>query len=489
MRAVIGIDRKIKRAWLDAFLDKLTRTQEQDALRTYLDEILREELPGKASRAKSAGIAMRIWGGIPADRVPLRERALEILPTIGGGERLWLHWGMAALAYPFFRDVAGVVGRMLALQDDFTTAQVQERALKAWGDRATTKEAAQKLLTTLVDWDVLRATKAKGHFLPANRLTTGSGALQLWLMEAMLKASPSEEIEAQQLLRLPEAFPFSLTIAVADLRRHDRLSLHRQGLDMDMVAMAPAEARPPKMPVKKTFKRKAKIETPSFFGRLGEETSGEREDGTTRVDRGQADGQPEETVTEPIPLVTAAQAQPDSQATPAEEPLKNGLPAIRPDPIPEAGWAPRGPLFLPMLECLRLRRDGLNHGCIALTYSLMEAVLRLVCRVKLGPRQAKSVDIRSQFAALSAVGVLPIPLKTRLEQSWYERIGYLELSPSRPVDRERLGEIAESHVRLLIDLERHFSGVIVEQDQNPPEHPEDRPSRAVEGASESGGFV
>ena len=54
---------------------------------------------------------------------------------------------MTALAYPFFRDTAEVVGRLLALQDDFTSAQVQSRMLTTWGDRATTKEAAQKLIT------------------------------------------------------------------------------------------------------------------------------------------------------------------------------------------------------------------------------------------------------------------------------------------------------------------------------------------------------
>ncbi len=46
---------------------------------------------------------------------------------------------MAALAYPFFRDLAEVVGRLLALQDDFTTLQVQARMLTAWGDRTTTR--------------------------------------------------------------------------------------------------------------------------------------------------------------------------------------------------------------------------------------------------------------------------------------------------------------------------------------------------------------
>ena len=76
---------------------------------------------------------------------------------------------MTALAYPFFRDLAEVIGRMLTLQDDFTTAQVQARLKTIWGDRATSKEAAQKLITSMVDWEVLRATKTKGHFLLARK--------------------------------------------------------------------------------------------------------------------------------------------------------------------------------------------------------------------------------------------------------------------------------------------------------------------------------
>ncbi len=141
MRAVLGIDRKIKRAWLDALLDHLTQTTDHEELRRFVDERLAEELPGHSSRAKSVGIALKIWSGIPANRVPLRDRAIALLPTISGQERVWLHWGMTSLAYPFFRDTVEVVGRLLTLQDDFTTAQVQERLLKKWGDRATTKEA------------------------------------------------------------------------------------------------------------------------------------------------------------------------------------------------------------------------------------------------------------------------------------------------------------------------------------------------------------
>jgi hypothetical protein len=117
MRAVLGIDRKIKRAWLDVLLDQLAHTTGPDELRRFMDERLLEELSGDASRAKSLGISLKIWSGIPANRVPVRDRAIALLPKISCQERIWLHWGMTSLAYPFFRDSVEVVGRLLALQD------------------------------------------------------------------------------------------------------------------------------------------------------------------------------------------------------------------------------------------------------------------------------------------------------------------------------------------------------------------------------------
>lgn len=269
MKTTVGLSHRLKRAWLDDVLDRLAQTLDEKDLRAFVDQRLREELPGKDARAKASGIILRIWSGVNPKHVALRNRAVALLPQISGRDRIWLHWGMSALAYPFFRDVAGVVGRILSLQDDFTTAQVQSRLKTAWGDRVTSKEAAQKLITSMVDWEVLRATKMKGHFLLARRLTSTATDLQLWLLEAMLSASDSDEIEAQQLLRLPELFPFTLTATVGDLRKHDGFNIHRQGLDMDMVAVRHVKAeatvkQPPKQ--KKSPKPKStEAIQPTFF--------------------------------------------------------------------------------------------------------------------------------------------------------------------------------------------------------------------------------
>ncbi|MFI5453817.1 MAG: hypothetical protein ACHRXM_00030 [Isosphaerales bacterium] len=61
MRAVLGIDRKIKRTWLDALLDHMAQTIDEDELRSFLADHLKDDVPGHASRAKSVGIALKIW--------------------------------------------------------------------------------------------------------------------------------------------------------------------------------------------------------------------------------------------------------------------------------------------------------------------------------------------------------------------------------------------------------------------------------------------
>lgn len=467
MRTVVGISQKIKLAWLDAVLDRLVKTTDEVELRTFLDKHLREELPGTESRAKSSGIILRIWSGIPSERVALRDRAVALLPRISGHERIWLHWGMTALAYPFFRDTAEVVGRLLALQDDFTTAQVQGRMLTTWGDRATSKEAAQKLITTLVDWEVLRSTKAKGHFLLARKMTTSVPNLQLWLLEALLGASAADEIEAQQLLRLPESFPFTLSIGIADLRRYEGFNIHRQGLDMDMVALRKVKLEPPPKPTK-TPKRKKHLKPgqASLFDMLAEgfvSNSGKHE---------------------AVPVVpVTAQAKTDiggvvEERRKIEEPIKSEvlrtlsergarLPQAR-----ETALVPDGPFTAPSVECEKLFLDGHYFGCIALTQAVLEAVIQQVWKVKLKKKPNQGRSFVKYLEALHEKKIISDNWKTKLEQMWADRHSYHHLRPSVESDQEKLEETARDVLKMLKELEREFFGFSLRDGIIVPDHPE-----------------
>jgi hypothetical protein len=418
MRKVVGIDRKIKRAWLDTGLDRLTQTTDEAELRGFLDRALKDELPGKESRAKSVGIVLRIWSGIPKERVALRDRAVALLPRITGQERLWLHWGMTALAYPFFRDAAEVVGRLLALQDDFTTAQVQARLLTTWGDRATSKEAAQKLLTTLADWEVLRSTKAKGHFLLASKMKASTPDLQLWLLEALLGASAADEIEAQQLLRLPEAFPFTLNIGVAEVRRHEGFNIHRQGLDMDMVGLRKVKVEQSVKAAKKRGKAKAKkvaAAQPSLFDR-----------------------QPEETV-----------------------------------PVNGQHWTLADvPFGAPIAECAKLVGEGRYHACIALAQAVTESAVLFVWRVKVRKRRNQRTDFVKALEALHGKSLIRDECKSGIDRQWGDRLAVPHLRLSVDSEKRFLEETARRSLEVVNDMTREFFGYSQRDGVIIPDHPE-----------------
>jgi hypothetical protein len=391
---------------------------------------------------------------------------VALLPRISGQERIWLHWGMTALAYPFFRDAAEVVGRLLALQDDFTTAQVQGRMLTTWGDRATSREAAQKLITTLVDWEVLRSTKTKGHFLLARKMTTSIPDLQLWLLEALLAASAADEIEAQQLLRLPESFPFTISVGVPDLRKHEGFNIHRQGLDMDMVALRKFKPEPPPKPAKKPKKKVPKPDHPSLFDMKAEEfvsSSGKVDTApVVPITIPPGDGQPE---------VLAEQRR-------VEDSIRNEVlrtlsdRAIRLLQVRGKSLLPYGPFAAPSVECVELFRDGHFFGCIALTQAVMEAVIRHVWQIKLRKKPNQDGSFEKNLEALHKQKFISDEWKTKLDQMWAERHSFHHLRPSVECDRQKLEDKARNTLKVLNDLEQEFFGFSTRDGMVVPDHPE-----------------
>lgn len=237
-RKVIGIDRKIDREWLDAVLDRFATGSDLAATRAFLHDLLQPQHPAQAARQKTVGILLRIWPLASKQHQGVRSQALTLLPAVPSRDRVWLHWGMAVLTYPLFRDTAAAVGRLLKLQGDFTLAQLERRLVEDWGDRSTLRRAAQRIVRSMVQWGVL-AEVGRGKFGPAPKRMSGSSELQLWMMEALHLADGSRELESHQLLTLPTAFPFQINVGLGDLRRSDRFAVHRQGLDMDMVAVNP----------------------------------------------------------------------------------------------------------------------------------------------------------------------------------------------------------------------------------------------------------
>jgi hypothetical protein len=239
MKQVVGFDRRLELDWLDATVGLCQEGLDPSLVAERLQQRLEREIVGPEARRKTITVLLRIWVNVSVDGSHLRDEALQMITGVAPEERLWLHWGMSLLAYPFFRDVAATVGQLSRLQGTFSHAQVQRRMIENWGQRTTLQRAVRRLLRTFVDWGVVLDTDVRGHYGVASPWRTENRALALWFLDCALRAHEAEQVPLRELGQLGYTFPFDLLPFVGDVRRSERFDLSRQGLDLEMVAPAP----------------------------------------------------------------------------------------------------------------------------------------------------------------------------------------------------------------------------------------------------------
>ena len=237
-RTLVGFDRKIETAWLDATASRVASGATAEEIRAYLWRLLDTAVSGRRARQHTVTVLTHIWSQVPEEARALRNRMLRLLPEVTPKYRVALHWAMALATYPFFADVATTIGRLLALQGNVSLAQVRRRLVERWGQRSTIVRAAQRIVRSMVQWGILKDTAERGVYEPVEPRLEATGPLARALLEGLLLGMPSEAMPLDHALRHPALFPFRLDLAIHELRKTTRLRLHRQGLDMDIVSLA-----------------------------------------------------------------------------------------------------------------------------------------------------------------------------------------------------------------------------------------------------------
>ncbi len=238
---LIGFDRKIELAWLDATAARVADGAGDREIRDYLMRLLDGEVAGDTSgsaRGKTVTVLRHVWSRVPVPVLPLRERALVLLPRVEPPERLAVHWAMIVATYPFFADLATLAGRGLALQGDFSLAWLKQRLIERWGERGTLKRAVERIVRSMVSWRALRDDGVRGVLVAGDRLPVAGGALGELLLESLLVAADGTELPLGRLHAHPALFPFALEVSAYELRRSARFEVHRQSVDTDVVALA-----------------------------------------------------------------------------------------------------------------------------------------------------------------------------------------------------------------------------------------------------------
>lgn len=231
-RNTIGFDRRLNIEWLDASAARAAAGDDTDAARAYLERVLTGVVDGKGkrgSRAKTVTVLLGVWHRVPPVAARARAKLLSFITEGDPKDRVAGHWAMCMLSYPFYADVATIVGRLLALQGDLTWGQVRRRVRERWGDRPTAERAARRIVRSWVQWGILKDTGTHGSFRLARTPLAVHATPAEVLIEAVLVHSGRDAMPIQDVVASPAVFPFQLGAVIPLIRRSETFEFHRHG--------------------------------------------------------------------------------------------------------------------------------------------------------------------------------------------------------------------------------------------------------------------
>lgn len=209
-RPRIGFDRFIDMEWLRVALR--VRTGAADL--TELSDALDTAGLGKAAKKKTQTVLNRLWLEPRPDLKEFANRAVELLtenPEIS--QTVW-NWGMAIATYPFFGQVAELVGRLTSLQGDCASSEIHRRMSELYGEREGTYRMTNMVLQSQANWGAIKRVDNGRRLIRLEKLIVTNNSAIEWLVEAALRYK-GKPISVAGIQTMPVIFPFCLEQSLA----------------------------------------------------------------------------------------------------------------------------------------------------------------------------------------------------------------------------------------------------------------------------------
>lgn len=233
----IGFNRNIRLTWLDAVAALCLETEDLREIRSRLQSIIQQEVSSPTNIRKTIDILVNIWLK-SAETVPrLHSMGLNhFRETTTPTDRLWLHYGMTLMAYPFFYTVAAIIGQESRYEETITPSFIRQRIYAELGELGSVRDATRRVIYSLNDWSILIDGEKRNTYIPQRRVFNANDKnIETWLLACGLSAAPNEEMPVPDLLNLPSLYPFHFSINTRELRESSLFEISRQGMGMNMV--------------------------------------------------------------------------------------------------------------------------------------------------------------------------------------------------------------------------------------------------------------
>lgn len=226
MPRMVGFTRIIKLPWLNKTLELAGEGFDASQMRSELEDYLSFEIKSDTNRRKTREILLLPWTAEDDSLSMLRPQALELAKS-HPYEELAIHWGMLITTFPMFADLVRLIGKMSEYQDELTSAQIKQKVLDEWGERSTVVKGSEKMLASLNAIGVVKRVKM-GRYALAPAISIDDD-LSTFLLQADMLINPSSYRTYSELLRLPEMFPFEMSLGKERLNESKRFAIGNFG--------------------------------------------------------------------------------------------------------------------------------------------------------------------------------------------------------------------------------------------------------------------
>ena len=228
----IGFDRFIRGDWATMAMNvRLGKAEPGDLM-----ALLEAEGLSVAARKKIRTVLNRLWLEPREELVDFVDRGIALHQA--NAPATVLHWGVSIATYPFFAQVAEVVGRLTAIQGDCATTEVHRRMSERYGEREGTYRMTNMVLQTQADWGAISRVEKNKRLIRESALPVTGSKLTAWLMEAAIR-SAGKPISAAVITSLPVLYPFAIEGSAAYTAAENKfLEIMSLGGGKEVIALA-----------------------------------------------------------------------------------------------------------------------------------------------------------------------------------------------------------------------------------------------------------
>lgn len=217
----VGLDYRIHRSDMDM---AAAIWLQEGALRPARLQTEMGHVVGSASRKKAVTVLSRLW------MRPHWAEGLghDLLREVLGHDRVVAYWGLLMMSYPFAAQAATDIGRLLAIQDELTTRQLNHAIIRRLGESEKVRVATRRFLTTLTDWKGL-VRRERGIYRADSQHVVKGSLAKAFLTYCALMVEDATRLTLRDIEHLPWLFPFQIRLSARDYDQIRAFSIEQNG--------------------------------------------------------------------------------------------------------------------------------------------------------------------------------------------------------------------------------------------------------------------